>query len=607
MNSNVKKLSEITDEDIAMNFDKLRVNFKAYAAVNIKIKNKAGEVQPFTFNRMQLKLWEMFQEDRASGNLFRWMIVKERQGGVTTWVLGLFHWLCTMSSNKNALVLAHEEKAAQAMGGKLQNYYLRSRKILKPSVRKMNRAEIHYANSLEESERTGNVGIDCHVDVATADSKGLGRSYTYQYSLWSEFCIWPEVGIDVEARLQDLAAAIPDLPESIIIIESTAKGENYGKEFWDNTDNGYRKIFISWLSDDEYRVELPLSQYFELSELPDSKYGDETVERQHVQKELKIWYSKESQNKTWLEHETMCRLAWRRRMIDTKYNGKKHRFKQEYPTTVNDAFASSADTVFDYERLIEMSEQVRKSNHLKKTFRYQHDDGHKDETRKFYDAKYGHLRVYENTIPGATYVVGGDGAMGVLNGDESSLVVLKLPNLVEVATFSDVIIPNEFAGVANYLSRLYNLALLGIEINDRGGFAAIEKLVHQYNYPNLYYSTDPMDIKVSNKVRYGWITNDITRQLMISDLTTLINNNQIHLRSGEIIDQLKTFVKHPKTGKFAASNGKHDDLVIALMVAVQMGKAAHIKLEKPVTNFAPKGSCNWHIQEMKRRSRLMYR
>lgn len=598
-----KELSQITDSDIAENFEKIRKNYSLYAKLNLKIKDKHGEVVPFVFNRMQRILWQTFLQDRNNGKLFRWYIVKSRQLGSTTWVLGLLYWLTTMASNKNALVVAHEEKAAHAMGEKVQSMHLKTRTILRPSTRKMNRAEIHFANSLETAEKTNNIGLDSHIDVSSADAQALGVSYTYQYALLTEFGIWPNLGIDVPEKMARLGAAIPKISESVIIIETTARGDNYAKDVWDDPDNGYRKIFISWLADDEYRHELAFENYFDLSEDREHKYGDEVEESESIRAELLKWYPEESNSRLWLEHESMCRLSWRRTIIDSDFNGDRYKFKQEYPTTVQDAFTSSADGVFKYQRLSEMESQISLNNLNISKFRYQHDKQEPRLDRKFYVAKHGHLHVYEAPIQGTTYVIGGDAAQGIQNGDDSSLVVLKLPQLLEVAAFSDIIIPDEYAGICNYLGLLYNKALVGIEVNDKGGFAAVEKLQNEYYYPNLYYYSSPLDRKAVSVVRYGWITNAITRGIMISDLSTLIDNNHISINSTQIIKQLKTFVKG-KDGKIAAAPGKHDDLVMALMISVQMARNINLQKRSEVS-IAPKGSPDYLIKQIAKRDRVM--
>jgi hypothetical protein len=587
-------------------FNKLKQDFPTYCALNIRIKNKSGKLQMLVLNKMQRRLWNLFLEEKAKNNPtgIKWYLTKMRQGGASTFFLALFYWLTTLNANKNVILIAHDGDAAEGMMNKIQTFHLRSERILKPNTRKINRKELHFANPIEDAERTGDVGLDSRIDVSTIDSKAIGRSYTYQCALLTEFAIYPELGIDIDDRMVALFNAVPDDPDSLIILESTAQGENAAKDFWDDNQNGFRKIFISWIADDTYRIECSIDEYFELSELPDSRYGDEIRERENIIREIKFWHPY-LQTEYEIEHETMCRLAWRRRTIDTKLRGNKSKFRQEYPTTVEDAFATSTNSIFSTERILEIEDQLNNLSIKPKKYRYQHDDTTKDPTRKFYEAVYGHLHIYNAPQTGIHYVVGADGAQGVDGGDDSTAYVLRLPELEEVAMFSDIIRPEEFAGVLNYLSLLYNKALLGVELNDKGGYAAVEKLVNHYYYPNLYYQINPFKSKISSDIRYGWHTNEITRQIMIRDFADVVENNNIIIKSKKLLTQMKSFVILPN-GKAAALSGKHDDVVISAMIAVQMARQVHIP-RAIIPRVAPKGSPDWHIRQLaKKRERHLF-
>lgn len=578
-------------------FNKLRTDFRFYCELNIPIKDKSGKIVKFIFNRMQVKLWQWFLEDLVKGKPIRWYVIKGRQMGSTLFFTALFYWLTSLNSNKNACVIAQDKDAAEALGGKIQNYYQRSQSILKPSVRIMNRSQIHFATNLEEFEKTGEIGLDCHIDSFPIERKNLGRSYTYQYALLTEFSMYPEVIEDVSDRLDSLLNTIGDNPETKVILETTPKGENYAKDFWNDTENGFRKIFISWISMDDYRIEISPLEYFELSELDtnDSRYGNEILERQKIIEQLKVWWP-ELTNDLEIEHEVMCRLAWRRHKIDRNLSGSKLKFKQEYPTSLEDAFAFSSNTVFPLDRILEMEDYLKLKQISPSLYRYHHDDEEDNPTKKFYGARYGHLSIFEPPLPNTTYVIGGDGAQGIQGGDDSSAYVLKLPELEEVASFSDIILPEEFAGVLNYLGLLYNQALIGCEINDKGGFAATEKLVNSYNYPNLYYRINPLKSVVETNIRYGFVTNPESRQTLINDFTVLLNSGNILIKSKKLLTQLKSFVMIK--GKAQASPGRHDDLVFAAMIAVQMARQAHIPREPITPRKAPRFSFNWHMERM---------
>ena len=584
-------------------FNKLRVDFQLYCASNIWIKDPGGRLVRLIFNNLQIRLWQLFQEDWYSTNgRVMWYLVKMRKGGASTWFISLFYWICSLFPNRNALIVAHDEDAAKAMINTIQTMHLRSERWLKPKTRTMNRKEIYFANPIEEADKTGDLGLDCHIDSATIDTKTLARSYTYQFALLTEFGQYPELGIDIDERLVALFNAVPNVEgiKSFIVAESTARGENAAKDFWYDNTNGFRKIFIGFVAKEDYRLPITIENYFELSELPDSKYGNEYEEREKIIKELKFWYPQLT-TLAQIENEAMARLSWRRMKIDTDCRGSKEKFRQEFPTTVEDAFAGSTNSAFPIERILECEEILNKLNIRPTLYAYHHDDTIKDAYRKFALAKYGNLEIYEQPREDTYYVIGADGAQGIEGGDDSAAYILKLPSYEEVACFSDIIRPDEFAGVVNYLGLLYNKALLGVELNDKGGYAVLEKLMNWYFYPNLYYDINPFKRKiVGGQVNYGWHTGPGTRDIMLRDFVDYFDNGNIFIKSKKLLTQMKSFGIIAKTGKIAAAPGKHDDVLIAAMIALQLARQTHIP--RPIIpTKAPKWSIDWHLAQLNKK------
>src|SRR4030095_2663680 len=182
-------------------FNKLKQDFPEYCETNIWIKDAGGRLVRLKFNKLQKRLWELFLIDwNNSTGQVRWYLTKMRKGGASTFFLALLYWLTSMFSNKNGLIVAHDDDAAKAMWNTIQTFYIRSNPQLKPQTRTMNRKEIYFANSLDIAEKTGEIGLDSHIDSATVDTKTLGRSYTYQYALLTEFAQYPELGIDIDER-----------------------------------------------------------------------------------------------------------------------------------------------------------------------------------------------------------------------------------------------------------------------------------------------------------------------------------------------------------------------------------------------------------------------
>jgi len=586
---------------ILQKFIQLQEDFQEYCVVNVWIKNVGGILVRLIFNNLQRTLWNLFKEDwKNIDGQIKWYLVKMRKGGASTFFIALFYWLTTMFRNKSALIVAHDDDSAKAMINTVQTIHLRSERWLRPKTRTMNRKEIYFANPIEEAERTGDVGLDSLIDSATIDTKTLARSRTFQFALLTEFGQYPELGLNIDERLIALFNAVPDEPgvKSFIVAESTARGDNEAKDFWYDPTNGFRKIFIGMVAMEKYRTPIELKDYFELSEHPESRYGNELEERKKLIPEIKFWYPHLTTEYE-IENEVMARLLWRRTTIDTKCRGSKEKFRQEYPITVEDAFAGSSESIFNINKVLHMEEVLNNLKLKPARYSYFHDDDNKDKTHKFHRDSYGALEIYEAPQDGIHYVIGADGAQGVPKGDDSSAYVLKLPHLEEVACFSDIVKPEQFAGVLNYLGLLYNQALMGVELNDKGGYAVNEKLMNFYHYPNLYYMINPYDTKVPTDVKYGWITDKSSRQIMIRDFSDDVENGKIFIKSKKLLTQMKTFVKL-KDGKIGASPGKHDDLVISAMIARQIASQVHIP--RPIIpNKAPKGSVDWYIEQLGRK------
>ena len=77
----------------------------------------------------------------------------------------------------------------------------------------------------------------------------------------------------------------------------------------------------------------------------------------------------------------------------------------------------------------------------------------------------------------------------------------------------------------------------------------------------------------------GWDTSKSTRPKMIDDLVLFVKQKKIKIYDEEIIDQMRTFIKNPKTGKPEAERGTYDDLLISLSGAIQLYQIVPLKFE----------------------------
>lgn len=186
----------------------------------------------------------------------------------------------------------------------------------------------------------------------------------------------------------------------------------------------------------------------------------------------------------------------------------------------------------------------------------------------------GHLRIYE--WPGQHCVAGADVAEGI-DEDECAAIILGCEVNVTMAAFnSGKIDPDEFAIFLDNLGRFYNLPLIGVERNSVG-FSVVSDLLDLYFRKHIYFHYRFDERKKIKTKKFGWITNEHTRHLMLGYLKQEIRENSTDLQDKPLIHQCMQFVN--EDGKPKATTGEKDDLVIARAIAGMMKRQRPIPLE----------------------------
>lgn len=585
-------------------------DFPVFCASNIWITSKSGRRVNLFFNRVQRYLWQWFLEDLAAGKPIRWYIIKARQMGVSTFFLALFYWLTALRPNRNALIATHDESSVTTFNGRFRAMHTEAADLLRSPTILDRRDVVVFGNKTSMRQKGSGVGLNSRVIFATAGRDELGRSDNYHMVLLSEFAIWPDLGIDIQSQMGALNQTIPKLPGTVVIRESTAKGHNEAKRMWDDPEDGYRKIFIPWVAFDEYRRsrERPLGDLCGTDEEGGlfTKYGNELEEARLIRAALEVWYADEvaAGGEEWVKAEVEARLNWRRYTIREDCNGDLATFRREYPTVPRHAFANTSKHVFDSYSLELMRKAVADEGIKPQRFAYSHKPEITDPNKKFQADPFGALRVYRQPEPEQVYVIGVDPSMGIQNsGDPSALVVLAVPDLEEVASFTGIISPDQFAELCYYLGFIYNTALIGVENNERGGYAINLKLSRELHYPRLYYRFDPFDKKAAQKP--GYATTDTNKSVNVSMLGALIRDHEIMFRTQGSeppmgIDQLQRYMEL-ENGDLGAPPGENDDFVSAALIAVHLSTKIH--LYGPGLERMPKGSFAWAVKRHEQRRR----
>jgi hypothetical protein len=281
-------------------------NFPAFAEDCLRIRTKEGSVRPLTLNKAQQYIHDRLEEQRAETGKVRAIILKGRQQGCSTYVEARYYWRATNRMGVRTFILAHEKDSTSAIYEMAKRYH--EGNPLAPHTGTSNARELVFDK------------IDSGYRIGTAGNESVGRGTTIQYFHGSEVAFWPRRS---EGEItKGIFQAVPDLPDTELILESTANG--IGNFFHSETmkamreEGEYQLIFVPWYWQEEYRKKVP-------NGFIPTDYERELIEKYE------------------LDHG---QLAWRRNKIieltTALVDGVKA-FRQEYPFDIHEAFQYSGE------------------------------------------------------------------------------------------------------------------------------------------------------------------------------------------------------------------------------------------------------------------------
>lgn len=286
-------------DDIDALLRRFRQDFEFYAPRALQIRTKSGAIVPLRLNRAQRFVHAKLEHQLAETGRIRALVLKGRQQGMSTYIEGRFYWRTSGSAGKRAAILTHEDKATANLFGMARLYHDLCPPELKPNAQYASATALYF-----DVLRSG-------YEVATARTKNTGRSQTLQFFHGSEVAFWD----NADTHMAGLGQAVPDMPGTEIILESTANGMgNLFHKMWLDAQAGrgdYIPIFIPWYWQEEYQR--PVPQDFVL-----------TPEEAEYQENFGL---------------TLEQMAWRRAKLENDFRGSVALFDQEYPATPQLAFS----------------------------------------------------------------------------------------------------------------------------------------------------------------------------------------------------------------------------------------------------------------------------
>lgn len=533
--------------EVADKYKRLYRSPRYYSELLLKIKTKEAQIAPLFFNRSQVYAYKLIQKMRRNHKPIRIIFLKARQLGISTFTSSMIFHHSATRSNVTSFISSHDLDSSENIYQIYKLFYERMDEYFRPMNRYSNRKEILFENP-DDKTRKKHPGLNSRIIVQTAKNTHLGRSYTIHNFHGSELAFWQ----NPEDTMMGVRQAVPEMPGTMIILESTANGiGNYFHRECERALKGksdYKLIFIPWFWEPKYS-DNDLNGFGSLCASEKDEYGDEMS----LMKEFGV---------------SRSQLQWRRRKIDNDFEGNIDGFRQEYPSTPREAFIFSGQPVFNAKVLLSMKDHCQKPESIGEITW--------DSNAKYglLESHKGSLKIWKNSKPGLHYAIGADVAEGLEGGDNSVVEVFEVVNREQVAEWCGIIAPDDFAHIVLYLALRYNRPLVGVEVNNHGltTVVGIQQLKYWNQYRRITFDTQ----KKKRRDSLGWKTTSTTKPLIIDGLRRAIREGEVLVNSEDLIDECLNYVLH-EDGSMGASSGKKDDRVMASAIALEMAKQTYIR------------------------------
>ncbi len=550
----------------------------------LKIRTKTGKLAPLRPKPAQQMVLDAIREERAAGRPPRLLVLKARQEGISTVTEGVMFHDAVTRKLVQTLIVAHRDDSTRKLFRMNQLFYDHLPRQLQPMRKHSNAQELVFENPTRDpGEKKRRPGLMSSIRCVTA-GEGMGRSETLNNVHLSEFAFWRG---DKNAILDGVMQAVPADPHTLVVIESTANGYNEFKDLWDGAaagTNGWRPIFIAWWREPDYRMPVEPGTVWDQEELALMRTPFKT-QRSGFGGERTSKGAERSLHEGRDEGSGLCedvaygldeeQLAWRRWCIRVNFHGDVHAFRQEYPSTPDEAFLFSGTPFFDNEKLVLLRAGAPEPADVG-TFAFPEPEagGAPEDWAWASDRRAGFIKLYELPRPGAPYVIGGDTAGE--GSDRFTAFVLDNTDGRQVAEMAFPFSELLYARQLYCLGRFYNTALIAVEVN----FSTYpERKLEEWNYPKLYVR-ERFDTYTRKHVKaFGFQTTARTRPVILAGLHAVMEETAELVVGYDTLGEMLHFV-YNEDRRPEAEEGEHDDLVMAAAIC-HFARDQQDRTEKP--------------------------
>lgn len=504
--------------------------FSRFAANAWRIYSKPGPLVPYILNPAQRMVEAIAVKQQRAKRPVRIRVLKFRQAGISLYVStrwGL--WPCITQEGTGALSIADKDKLVGQWVRRLR--FLLDQLPAKPSM------------GAESAEELWFDKLGSRYAIATASGKTPGMGDTLRYVHCSEVASWD----DPESVLHDLIPAVPAIPDSAIIQESTGRsvGDWWYQRYHEakRGGEGYQAIFLPWHIQPEYRMD-------------PSGIRDLT---QYEQRLVKIGVDR---------HQ----LAWRRWMLIDEFHGDDNAFANQYPADEDEAFLAGGINIFPPGQVVAARETVRKPIWRGTILP-------KDNPAEFQlvGGATGDLLKWEEPDERYHYVIGADCMWGVKDKVDYDCAFVECLETGQITAKLRGRYPLPLWGrLLAALGHHYNAACLAPERNAQAAEALMPLLlglVTAWRYPNVWIRSDDISLKGHRPQDYGWYTGPASKGELIQFAQTATLEGRFDWADADTVDQMAAYIRNEK-GELTAPEGAYDDDLMARMIT---GYVAHVQ------------------------------
>lgn len=288
--------------------------FWAYTCIVIENKDQFKEY-PFKLRGAQREILFDLEMQRLANVPIRIVLLKARQFGGSTLIQMYMMWIQQVhKENWHSVIVAQDDTTAGVIASMYD--YARERYPLPIGVLKPFRGSTKIRQDSIRKHR---------INIGSVNNPDQFRGKNNAMIHMSEVGIWQDtLKLKVSNLISSLKETVPNMPLTMIVEESTAKGLNYFYDSWRKAVKGqtrYKAIFIPWWRIDRDRIPLTVSEEEFIKSFEDYH-----------------WY-------LWELGATLEGINWYRlHKADNGYQD--HEMMAENPSTAEEAFQSSGQKVF---------------------------------------------------------------------------------------------------------------------------------------------------------------------------------------------------------------------------------------------------------------------